>query len=172
MRADETPTAAACSTETALERQSAAEAFGATKPAAAEGSKPSRVISTERSPPPRDLEKWAVGYRRPMECGVGAKELTREYGRDLGWSALKACVNKGGFSWLKEVAEIWADDLRTRSDASVVLAQIIATRGGNVGQDLSMLQEKRVPLFELGSALRAPATFKGRYSSAAQRPAA
>lgn len=152
-----------CAT-TAPERQSAAEAFGATKPASAsDGAKPSRVVSTERAAAPRDLDKWAAGYRRPVECGVGAKELTRDYGRDLGWSALKACVNKGGFSLLKEVSEIWGEDLRTRSDASVVMAQIIATRGGNVGQDLTILQEKRVPLFELGAALRAPGTFKGRY---------
>ncbi len=158
---------------TVSERQPAAEAFATAQPPDAK--KPRRVASADVAADddqatsdvtiarPKSLEKWAKGFRRPVECAVGARDLGKTYGRDYGWDALKACVNRGSFTLLKEVLDVWGEDLRTRPDASLVLAQIIATRGGNVGQDLIMLQEKRVPMFELKAALNSPQTFKGRY---------
>jgi hypothetical protein len=56
----------------------------------------------------------------------------------------------------------WTDDLKTRPEASLLIAKVIATRGGDVGGDLGQLRRERIPLFPLGPALGHPDLYKGR----------
>jgi hypothetical protein len=99
---------------------------------------------------------------RPEFCEEAARRVQRT-SRDKAWSVLKACVATGKFTLLARlVEEAWAEDLRTRSDASVLLAKVVAARGGDVGGDLGVMRQKRIPLFALGPAMSHPDLYKGR----------
>lgn len=140
---------------TADEAFGKAVAPGPQGPAGAEGEVV--PVNTTMSP-----EKFARQFKRPLECEAGARSIQRT-APDKAWSYLKACVNRGGFNQIQQVLDYWMNDLKNRPDGPVVLAAIVAARGGHVKTDLQMLQAKRLPLFDLASALTQPGTYKGKY---------
>jgi hypothetical protein len=142
----------------------AAEAFGASREASEPGARGAAPPRSE--PAPRrsaDPEKWAKGYVRPGECEFAARSLADESGREVGWTYLKACAARSDFGLLQRLVDNWTPELKVKPEAASVLAQVIAHRGGLVKSDLAMVQQKRLPLFELSAALKQPDTFKGRY---------
>lgn len=151
---------AACA-NTKQEKISATEAFG--QPVQTGPSGPSVgagdavPVATTMNP-----ERFARGFKRPLECEQGARSIQRA-APDKAWAYLRACVNRGGFNLLPTLLDYWANDLKNRPDGPVVLASVIAARGGHVMTDLQLLQSKRLPLFDLKSALTQPGTYKGRY---------
>lgn len=126
-----------------------------------------------QAPPPElpsamPAHVWVRQFARPADCEAAARATRAEDGH-AAWIRLKACVARGGFNLLYNLAEYWGDDLRNRPDAGSVLAQVLAVRGARLDADLQFLQERRIPLFELSAALRQPNAFKGRYLVVAAR---
>jgi hypothetical protein len=133
------------------ETMSAGEAFGAqpvkeTRPEGP-GEEP-KVKSTGNKPP----ERWARQFTRPEQCEKAARAMQGD-GGDRAWNHLKACAARRGFAPLKELLEFWQEDLRTRPDATVMLADVLAVRGGQLASDLPLIQARRLPLFNLTTAL-------------------
>lgn len=148
--------AGACVTAAPPSKMSAAEAFSAPPTEAPVD----RAQSRAALGPPRE---WAKQFRRDLECERGAHELELNHGHEVAWTYVKACVEKGNFTQLKMLCENWQDDLKTRPEAPSIIAQIIAARGGHLGPDLEILQQKRIPVFDLASALKQSVAFQGRY---------
>jgi hypothetical protein len=145
----------------------AAEAFGVQKgDLAPEQAANARAQATEARAPQRKLvapDKWARGFVRPGECEAAAVTIAEDSGRELGWTYLKACAARTDFGLLKRLLENWTPELRSKPEASTVLAGVIANRGGLVKTDLMTIQQRRLPLFEVSAAVRQPEAFRGRY---------
>jgi hypothetical protein len=146
----------ACVVEVPKPKMSAEEAFSPAPVAAPVTASQSRAALG----PPKE---WARQFRRDLECERGAHELVPNSGREIGWTYLKACIDKGTFTALKPLVENWEEELKTRPEAPSLIAQIIATRGGHLRPDLEILQQRRIPVFDLASALKQTVAFKGRY---------
>lgn len=147
----------ACATAKPAEKEkvSATEAFA---PPAAEQIAPARSKAALGTP-----KAWAKQFRRDAECERAARDLEAVHGHETAWTFVKACVAQGGFTQLKALCENWTDDLKTRPEAPSMIAQVLAARGGHLRSDLELVQQGRIPLFELGAALKQSSAFKGRY---------
>lgn len=105
---------------------------------------------------------YAKAMPTPARC---EQEARRIHGgsADKGWKLLVACVNRGDFIHLNPLLEEpWLSELSTRRGAAELLAYVMATRGGDVTGDLSLLHERRVPVFALSSAITEPEVYKDR----------
>jgi hypothetical protein len=101
-------------------------------------------------------------YPRAEFCEEAARGLQRQ-SRDKAWEVLKACIERGKFTLLNRlVGGAWAEDLRTRPDASKLIASVVAMRGGDAIGDLQQMRAQRVPLFPIGPAVGHPEMYKGR----------
>ncbi len=109
-----------------------------------------------------DPASYAKRNPRPEFCEEAARRLQKTNG-DKAWEVLKACVARGKFTLLSRLVDGgWTEDLQKRADASVLIAKVIATRGGDVGGDLGQLRQQRIPLFSIGPAMTHPDLYKGR----------
>jgi hypothetical protein len=148
----------------------------------ATASPPSRVVETPlttapivsgpdpsapASPRTFDATAFAANKISALECVQGAAAL-RSQSTDVGWEALRACVDhgsfrRGNFTELGLVLSgTWDDDLEHRPEAPKLVARLIALRGGDVEGDLQSFHKVRLPAFALSSALERPDMYKGR----------
>lgn len=144
-----------CATPAPVPKMSAAEAF-----APAQASEVDPAMARASLGPPKE---WAKQFRRDIDCEREARNLVKTTGRDVGWTYLKACITRGFFTQLEALVQNWEDELKTKPDAAPLIAQVIAARGGHLGVDLQLLQQKRIPVFDLASALKQASAYKGRY---------
>lgn len=92
----------------------------------------------------------------PERCEAEARARMAT-SRDEAWRALWRCVAAGRFTALRAVLDdAWDRELRTRLDGGVLLARVIAERGGDVARDLPLLHERNLPVFSLTQALARP----------------
>ena len=71
-------------------------------------------------------------------------------------------MQAGHFTALRQVLSgAWDRELQTRADAPLLVARVIAERGGDVDGDLALVHGRRVPLFSLSQALAQPERFRG-----------
>jgi hypothetical protein len=128
------------------------------------------VVSAPPPPPPVekfDAKGFASSKVSPAECAQGAASL-RQQSPDVGWAALRACIEKGTFqrgnftSLRMVLAGTWNDDLAERADAPKLAARLIALRGGDIDSDLEELHKVRLPVFSLATAVSEPDMYKGR----------
>ncbi|MET0403680.1 MAG: hypothetical protein ABW123_14810 [Cystobacter sp.] len=114
--------------------------------------------------PLRPAEKaFGARYATPAQCEEAARAL-QPRSRDAAWAALRSCVERTHFTLLGAMlAEAWSEDLRVRPDAARLIARVVASRGGSVAGELSLLHEHRVPIFSLSDAIAQPDTYRGRY---------
>lgn len=109
-----------------------------------------------------DPAGYAARYPQPLECEVMARQLQAR-SRDDAWRALQACVKTGNFWPLRALlSPAWLPDLRFRPDAANLLAQVVASRGGEVRSDLDLLHDAKLPLFSLQDGLENPELYAGR----------
>lgn len=104
----------------------------------------------------------AQEYIPPLDCERKARAL-RSQDRNAAWTALRACVARGHFTQLHAVVAAWGDDLRERPDAPVLLAEVVAARGGNVKQDVRVMRDAKIPVFSLRDCVTQPQLYEGRY---------
>ncbi|MEW5855151.1 MAG: hypothetical protein AB2A00_40620 [Myxococcota bacterium] len=122
------------------------------------------TASTVFADEPRKLtaKEYAQKFNSPRACEEEARRLLGE-NRQKGWAMIRACVDLGNEPDIRTLlASPWLDELRERSDAGLLLGQVMAARGGNLNHDLALCHEQRVPLFGLKAALAEPGTYKGR----------
>ncbi|MGC4121341.1 MAG: hypothetical protein QM765_43545 [Myxococcales bacterium] len=129
----------------------------------------------EQAKPPPNPEQPAAVVEKPFDpktaaiaagtianCEADARTIAKTRGRDMGWAVLRECVNRG-FTSIKRITDgFWVDDLLTRKDAAVLLTKIIASRGGDTLNDLTLLNQKRISIFSLAVATEQPKTYMGR----------
>jgi hypothetical protein len=109
-----------------------------------------------------DPKAYAAQLQRGAPCEAAARAL-QPRSREKAWATLRACVGRGGFTELSRVVDgAWDEELRTRSDAGVLIAAVVAARGGDVTGDLGALRQRRIPLFALGPSISHPDLYKGR----------
>lgn len=110
----------------------------------------------------RNPARYASGFPRAEFCEEEARRL-RKLSPDTGWAVLKACVAQGRFTLLSRlIGGGWDKDLQTRPEASVMLARVVANRGGDLEGDLAAIRKQRIPLFPLGPSVLHPDVYKGR----------
>ncbi len=109
-----------------------------------------------------DPKSYAQRFQRPVFCEEAARNL-QSLSRDKAWAVLMACVDKGNFTLIGQlIAGPWDDDLRRRPDAPLLVAKLVASRGGDVVGDVAKFRSRKVPLFALESAVKQPEVYKGR----------
>ena len=109
-----------------------------------------------------DPKSYAQRFQRPVFCEEAARNL-QPLSRDKAWAVLMACVEKGNFTLISQlIAGPWDDDLRRRPDAPLLVAKLVASRGGDVVGDVAKFRSRKVPLFALESAVKQPEVYKGR----------
>jgi hypothetical protein len=109
-----------------------------------------------------DPVAYAAKLPKGAPCEAAARALLPT-SADKAWGTLRACVARGGFTALSRIVDgAWDEELRTRSDAAVVVAQVVAARGGDVTGDLNSLRARRIPIFALGPSISHPDLYKGR----------
>jgi len=119
--------------------------------------------------PPGEGREPAARVQAPMRCARAAAAWLPA-APDEAWRALWCCVEAGRFIALRELLGYdWDGLLRTRHDAPILLARVIAERGGDVETDLALLHDHHIPIFSLPQALArgAPGTVvmvRGRLS--------
>ncbi|MDP1829377.1 MAG: hypothetical protein Q8L48_39290 [Archangium sp.] len=146
---------AGCVTTPPPPKMSASEAFA---PATVQPVDAAQARAALGSP-----KDWARQFRRDIDCERNANELKVHNGREVAWTYVVACISKGGFTQLESLVDHWDEELRARPEAPALIAQILASRGGHLRVDLEILQQKRIPVFDLASALKQSGAFKGRY---------
>ncbi|NMO18707.1 hypothetical protein HPC49_24615 [Pyxidicoccus fallax] len=111
----------------------------------------------------QDPKAFAARYPNPALCEAAARRLQGQ-SREEGWAGLKACIEYTPFTQLKALlGRAWAEDLRVRPEGASLIARVVAQRGGSVSGELQALQQQRIPIFSLSSAMDRPDTYKGRY---------
>ncbi|MCK8498116.1 hypothetical protein [Myxococcus fulvus] len=124
------------------------------------------VEKAREAPPPSasaDPKGFVARYPNPALCEAAARRVQAE-SRDEGWAALKACIELTPFTQLRALlGGAWTEDLKVRPEAANLIARVVAQRGGSVPGELQYLQERKIPIFSLASAVERPDTYKGRY---------
>jgi hypothetical protein len=104
---------------------------------------------------------FAVRVEGSSRCEQAARSLLPGT-PDQAWRALWACVCDGHFTALRNLTDgAWDHELQTRHDAPLLVARVIAQRGGDVESDLRIIHDRRVPLFGLHQALARPDQLRG-----------
>jgi hypothetical protein len=103
---------------------------------------------------------WARQFRRSYDCALAARAEVP--GTERSWAAVQACVRRGDFTHLGELVADWSDDLAQRPDAPALLMRVIAARGGMVREDVRLLREAGISVFDLKSAMVQPEVYKGK----------
>ncbi|QSQ15513.1 hypothetical protein [Myxococcus landrumensis] len=124
------------------------------------------VTRTPEAPPPgakEDPKGFVARFPNPAVCEAAARRLQAE-SREEGWAAIKACIELTPFTQMRALLSgPWNEDLRMRPEAASLIARVVAQRGGSVRGELQYLQEQKIPIFSLASAVDRPDTYKGRY---------
>jgi hypothetical protein len=112
-------------------------------------------------PPDAPGRDFAARVEGAARCEQAARTLLPD-APDEAWRRLRACVDEGHFTALRSLLEgAWDRELATRADAPLLVARVIAQRGGDVDDDLRLVHERRVPLFALSQALARPELYRG-----------
>jgi hypothetical protein len=128
----------------------------------AEAGKPGEEV-VQRAPVKFNAKAYASQHAQPAECEAAARDLLST-SREQGWAVLRACVDRGNFTALRRLlSEQWLAELQVRKDAPLLIARVIAARGGSIATDLRVLQDNRVPVFSLAAAMAQPEVYKGKY---------
>jgi len=132
---------------------------------------PPRQETMAAKPPPEppmpsavaDPKAFAARHPNPALCEAAARRLQAD-SREEAWAALKACIEHTPFTQLNALlGRAWAEDLRIRPEGASLIARVVAQRGGSVTGELQYLQDRKIPIFSLSSAMDRPDTYKGRY---------
>jgi hypothetical protein len=80
-----------------------------------------------------------------------------------GFAVMHECILRNDFSDLEGLVDgMWAADVARAPDAPLLLAHVMAVRGGDVESDLKLLRRRKMPVYSLQAALAEPASYAGR----------
>lgn len=136
----------------APKKLAAADVFGATS--APDGGPAAGPLT-----PP---DQWVLGFGRSKDCAAAAKEIGVSHGRDTGWTYLSACVFGAPFGLLRTLLDDWAAELAKKPNSRAVVARVLSFRSSTLPADTKALQARKVPIYELASAVKQPRPFAGK----------
>lgn len=130
------------------------------------------VVWEERArqaPPPRaapmspdEARAIALAHDAAHTCELTARTL-RAKDRQRGWAVMEQCVRRPDFTDLESLlAPPWIEDMGANPEQAALVAHVIATRGGDVQNDLRLCRKARLPVFSLKAAIADPESYTGR----------
>ena len=100
--------------------------------------------------------------RHPVKCEQAARAVEAQDALN-GWRVLWRCVEEGVWPDLEVLnTRPWSEHITTRKDGPLLLARLLALRGGHVEADLEKLKPVCSQVVTLGAALKKPKTAKGK----------
>jgi hypothetical protein len=109
-----------------------------------------------------EAREIAFAHEAAHSCELTARAL-RKRDRQRGWAVMRQCALRPDFTDLEVLlSPPWFDDLQRADTDGGLVARAIATRGGDVMNDLRLLRKRKVPLFSLQAALEEPDAYRGR----------
>jgi hypothetical protein len=109
-----------------------------------------------------EARRVALAHDAAHTCEETARAMARK-DPARGWQVMEQCIRRTDFSDLEGLIEgPWAESVATSPDAALLLAHVIAVRGGDVGEDLKLLRRRKFPVYSLQAALAEPGSYKGR----------
>jgi hypothetical protein len=127
------------------------------------------AVEADPAPTPQPLseveaKERAGEHEHAHRCESEARRLRERKGPAVGWSLMRACIARPDFSDLEVLlSPRWIDDVKQSPDVALMIAHVIAVRGGDVNGDLRLLRRAKVPVYTLRSALAEPERYRGRY---------
>lgn len=105
----------------------------------------------------------ADAHEAAHACVLTARAL-RQHDHARAWAVMEQCVLRPDFTDLESlVSAPWLEHLRAHPEATRLVAQVIAARGGDVQHDLRVVRRARIPLFSLTAAVADPESYRGRH---------
>ncbi|HEY1101491.1 MAG TPA: hypothetical protein VGF99_21305 [Myxococcota bacterium] len=121
----------------------------------------------EDEPTTRFTEAEAKKIARAHDAAHTCEQTARDFARksvERGWSLMHQCIQRNDFTDLELLVEsAWAPHVAASPDAAILLAHVIAVRGGDVENDLRLLRRRKMPVYSLQAALAEPDSYRGRY---------
>ena len=109
-----------------------------------------------------EARRIAIAHDVAFNCEQTARAMHKKDPK-RGWAVMRQCVRRNDFSDLEILIEgIWAEQLAADVDAALLLAHVIAIRGGDVSADLRLLRRRKMPVYSLQAALFEPESYRGR----------
>jgi hypothetical protein len=111
---------------------------------------------------PDEARRIALAHDAAHNCEQTARALAKKDPL-RGFAVMHECINRNDFSDLEGLVEgMWADDVARAPDAALLLAHVMAVRGGDVENDLKLLRRRKMPVYSLQAALAEPESYAGR----------
>lgn len=111
---------------------------------------------------PDEARRIAIAHDAGHTCEQTARAMSKK-DPQRGWAVMRECVKRTDFSDLEILIEgLWAEDMAKDAESALLLAHVIAVRGGDVGADLRLLRRRKMPVYSLQAALAEPDAYKGR----------
>ena len=100
--------------------------------------------------------------RHPVKCEQAARAVEAQDALN-GWRVLWRCVEEGVWPDLEVLnTQPWADHITTRKDGPLLIARLLALRGGHLEADLEKLRPVNKQLVTLADALARPKAAAGK----------
>jgi hypothetical protein len=109
-----------------------------------------------------EARRIAVAHDVAYACEATARAMHKKDPK-RGWAVMRHCIRRNDFSDLESLIEgLWAEQTAKDPDSALLLAHVIAIRGGDVGADMRLLRRRKMPVYSLQAALSEPESYKGR----------
>jgi hypothetical protein len=109
-----------------------------------------------------EARRIALAHDAAHTCEQTARAMARK-DPERGFAVMEQCIRRNDYSDLEGLIEgPWADRVAASPDAAVLLAHVMAVRGGDVENDLRLLRRRKMPVYSLQAALAEPQSYKGR----------
>jgi hypothetical protein len=109
-----------------------------------------------------EARRVALAHDAAHACEQTARSMAKKDPL-RGFAVMRECILRNDFSDLEGLVEgMWAADVAGAPDAALLLAHVMAVRGGDVENDLKLLRRRKMPVHSLQAALADPATYAGR----------
>ena len=109
-----------------------------------------------------EARRIALAHDAAHACEQTARAMARK-DPPRGFAVMEQCIRRNDYSDLEGLIEgPWADRVAASPDAALLLAHVMAVRGGDVENDLRLLRRRKMPVYSLQAALAEPESYKGR----------
>lgn len=111
---------------------------------------------------PDEARRIALAHDAAHTCEQTARAMAKKDPL-RGFAVMRECILRNDFSDLEGLVEgMWAADVARSPDAPLLLAHVMAVRGGDVENDLKLLRRRKMPVYSLQAALAEPESYAGR----------
>lgn len=109
-----------------------------------------------------EARKIALAHDAAHTCEQTARKLAKR-SPERGFAVMVQCIRRNDFGDLEGLIDgPWAERVAASPDAALLLAHVMAVRGGDIESDLRLLRRRKMPVYSLQAALAEPDSYKGR----------